>query len=304
MSFDPAGLNLRGAVPLDARPTTAPAASAPPVDGAVTVLDVTEASFQADVIERSQQVPVVLDFWAEWCGPCKQLSPVLERLAAEGGGAWVLAKIDVDANPRLAEAAQVQGIPAVKVVIGGQIAGEFTGAIPEAQAREWIAEVLAIAQQAGLPGLAPGGDPDAEPPLPPVDPMIAQAEDALEAGDFDGARVAFQARLDVAPADGEASSGLARVNLFARVDGVDLAQARATAEAAPDDVEAQMVLADLELVEGEVQIALDRLVGLVRRTSGEERDAVRVRLLELFEVLDPADEIVSKARRALSTALF
>ena len=229
---------------------------------------------------------------------------MLEKLAAEGGGTWVLAKIDVDANPRIAQAAEVQGIPNVKVVIGGQIAGEFTGAIPEAQARQWIDDVLKVAQEAGLPGPGAAADPDAPPPAPPVDPLIVAAEDALVAGNLAAARDAYQAMLDKAPADPEARSGLARVGLFSRTENLDEGSVRAAAEAAPDDVAANTALADLELLSGRTQEALDRLVGLVRRTAGEERDAVRKHLLELFELLDPQDEVVAKARRALAAALF
>ena len=177
------------------------AAEAPPPTAGSSVVDVTEASFQAEVLDRSFQVPVLIDMWADWCQPCKQLSPVLEKLAAEGNGSWVLAKIDTDANPRISQALQVQSIPAVFAVIGGQLLQGFQGALPEAQVREFVAAVLDAAKEAGLSG-APGADPDSggEVAEEPDDPRFSAAEQALEAGDYDAAIAHYQAIVDAEPA--------------------------------------------------------------------------------------------------------
>lgn len=154
------------------------------------VFDVTEETFNTDVAERSRTTPVIVDLWADWCGPCKQLSPVLEKLANEAAGAWVLAKIDVDANPRLAQAFQAQSIPMVVAIIGGQMVDAFLGAMPESQVRQWLTQVLAVADQVGVG--APGADgvpgADGADDLSAVDdlpPAYAEAQAAMESGDMD-----------------------------------------------------------------------------------------------------------------------
>jgi putative thioredoxin len=274
-----------------------PSPGAPAGNGASAVVDVTEATFQAEVLDRSFQVPVVLDLWAEWCGPCKQLSPVLERLAAEGGGSWVLAKVDVDANPVLAQGLRVQGIPAVKAVWQGQLVAEFTGAIPEEQARQFVTELVQLTTGGGVP------EPDGGPGLELDDPRLDAAEAAIERGDLAAAEAAYQAILAEDPDHPDAALALRQVQLFRRAEqaGPD---ALAAADAAPDDVAAQNRAADFMLGTGNVEAAFDRLLDVVRRTSGEDRDLARTHLLELFAIVGDSDPRVGAARRQLTAALF
>ncbi|MFI7600913.1 tetratricopeptide repeat protein [Actinoplanes sp. NPDC049681] len=300
----------RGAVDLGAlRPASKPAPSGPAASGAgpagpaaaaspasagpggvpAAVIDVTEANFQTTVLQLSMSTPVILDFWAEWCEPCKQLSPVLEKLAAEGGGSWVLGKVDVDANPRLAQALRVQGIPMVVAVVGGQLVEGFTGVLPEVEVRRYVDAVL---KAGGVQVAAP------------EDPRMDAADDALMSGDLDAAEAAYKKILAESPQDHAAESGLAQVELYRRVTGVDAGAVLARAAADPDDLEAQRLAADIEVLSGQAPEAYERLVAAVKRSAGDDRDAVRKHLLSLFAVAGPDDPAVASARRALARALF
>ncbi|MCB9413590.1 MAG: tetratricopeptide repeat protein [Actinobacteria bacterium] len=319
MATQPQGLTnaaLRGAVDLgalaQARQAQQQAASGAP-GGAGTgayVKNVTVADFEVEVIQQSLTVPVVLDLWASWCGPCKQLTPVLESLAAEYDGRFVLAKVDVDAEQQIAAAFQVQSIPSVFAVVKGQPIPLFQGALPAPQVRQYLDELLRVAAENGVTGRAVADVPaaaaeePAEPVDDPTDALFDAAGEALVAGDWDAATAAYQQVLAANPGDPDAQAGLTLVALQRRIDGIDPVAAVAAADADPADVQAAVVAADVELVNGDPAAAYARLVTAVSRASGDDRDAARARLLELFELAPPDDPEVAKARRALAAALF
>jgi putative thioredoxin len=345
----PSNFSMYGAVDLGARAAAAKrreqtAAAGNEADGGSSefVIEVTDATFSADVVARSRSVPVILDLWAEWCGPCKQLSPVLERLAAEAAGSWVLAKVDVDANPQLSAALQVQSIPMVVAVIGGQIVDGFLGALPEPQVREWIGQILQVAEQLGMPsgqepgtpagealtqGQADAGEqPDqasaagparagtarngvaghgaARPDPLLADPRLGRARDAMDSGDLGGAANALEQVLADTPGHPVAKAWMAQVELLRRVGSYDADKVRRVAQENPDDAAAQAKAADLELVTGQIDESFARLLGVIQRTSGAERDAARLHLIGLFDMLSPRDPRVTRARARLSSLLF
>ena len=300
MQRRPDDLALAGAVDLSRLAKPAPTA---PTSSSAHVFDVTEAEFEDKVLRRSLQVPVLIDFWAEWCGPCKQLTPVLERLAEEGQGSWVLAKVDTDANQGIAAQLQIQSIPSVFLALGGRLVPGFQGALPEAQLRAFLEQVLAAAEQAGITG---GGEADGDAPAPvaPTPPEVLAAEDALGREDYAAAVAAYDALLARLPGDPEGVLGRAWAGLLQRAAHLDPASVLAAAQARPDDVAAQTAAADVEVLSDQLQQAIDRLVGFVRRSAGDDKDTARLHLLELFSVLDPEDERVLTGRRSLANALY
>lgn len=276
--------------------------------GGSYVLNVTEQTFQSDVIERSLQAPVVVEFWSPRSEASTALGPVLARLSTEYAGKFLLARIDVDANPQLAQAVGVQSVPLVIAVLRGQVVPLFQGSLGEAEARQYLDQLLTVAVANGITGRAepvgPAAPADAEEEAEPApDPRYEKAENAVGAGDLDGAITAYQELLKETPNDAEAKSGLARVQLVKRTRDVP-AEVRTRAAENPTDVEAQMLVADVDLMGGHVEDAFARLISTIQQTAGDDRDTVRLHLLELFEVVGTDDERVLKARRRLMAALF
>ncbi|MDP9888994.1 tetratricopeptide repeat protein [Pseudarthrobacter enclensis] len=314
-------LNLRGAVDLSSlkRTATPSGAAAPsaPVGGAgqgaqpgaaagpELKVNVTEANFQ-QLVELSAQVPVVFALWAPYSPESGRMLETLDRVVASYGGRLVLGAADIEAFPQLAQAFQVQAVPTAVAVIKGQPVPLFQGAAEEQQVRGLFDELLKVAAANGVTGSLDAGDGTEQEPAP-LPPLHQAAYDAIEAGDYAAAADAYRQALKEMPADHEAKAGLAQVELMGRLQAVsaqDSEALRALAANEPDNIEAQFGVADLDVAGGHVEDALNRLVAFIGRNFGPEREAARVRLLELFDVVGAGDDRVAKARQALARVLF
>ncbi|MEU1384850.1 MULTISPECIES: tetratricopeptide repeat protein [unclassified Nonomuraea] len=304
--------SLYGAVDLGARKQALEAqvrreAAGPQGATSASVVDVTEETFTTDVIDRSMTVPVVLDLWSPRAPGSAQLSPVLEKVIGDLGGRAVLAKVNVDASPQIAQALRVQAVPTVLAIFQGQAVTGFQQVLPEQEVRRWLDELMGAVEQFYQ------ANPDARPPAaeegpeapagPPADPDLVAAEQAIDAGDLDAAEAAYQRLLARVPGDEDAKMGLAGVGLIKRTSAADPADVQRRLQD-PSDVDAQLLAADLEMLSGAVDEAFERVVAVVKRTSGDDRDRARKHLLGLFDALPSDDPSLAKARRALASALF
>ncbi|KUI11410.1 co-chaperone YbbN [Mycobacterium sp. GA-1285] len=286
---------MAGAVDLSAlkqRPPTGDGGSSAPSGG----VEVTEANLENEVLVRSSQVPVVVLLWSPRSDASVQLGDALGQLAAADGGKWSLATVNVDVVPRVAQMFGVQAVPTVVALAAGQPLSSFQGMQPPEQLRRWIDSLLnAVAGK--LPGAGEGDEAEE------VDPELAQARSYLDAGDFDAARTAYQAILDTTPGHAEARGAVRQIEFLQRATS-RAPDAVAAADASPGDIELAFAAADVELLQQNVAAAFDRLIDLVKRTSGDDRTTVRTRLIELFELFDPADPEVIAGRRKLASALY
>jgi putative thioredoxin len=285
---------------------SAPASSlGPRTAGGSYVIEVTEQTFEAETIRKSVQHPVVVELFSPRVATGQQLSAALIEIANASDGKFLLARLNVDTAPGIVQALGLQAVPTVIALINGQLAPLFQGVLPKDQVQAAIDQLLKAAVTNGMVGRAQpvGSEQPMAEPEPEADPRFAAADAALERGDFAAAREEFDKLLQANPNDAEAQVGKAQSGLFARAAALDPESTLAAANGS-DDLESQLAAADIEMITGQVEAAFARLIGMIKRMSGAERDQARVRLLELFETLGNTDERVLKARRNLMTALF
>jgi putative thioredoxin len=302
----------RAQAPVAAGGATGPAgAGAPPTAGSnPLVVEATDANF-TQIIELSNTVPVIVDLKADWAEASRELTALLTEIVTGYAGRLVLVGVDAQANPQLAQAFQAQSVPTVAAIVGGRPVSLFQGSYPEEEVRAVIEQVLQLAAQNGVTGTVPVGDADAaaagdepEPVEEPLPPHHAEAYDAIEKGDYATAITEYQTAIAQNPRDTLAVAGLAQVKLLARLDGHALDDIRAAAAAAPDDLDAQLLVADLDVSGGHIDDAFGRLLELFPTRPQPEKDAIRTRLLELFEVVGTDDPRVAAARRRLAGLLY
>lgn len=281
--------------------------SGAPAGSGAYAFDVTEETFQAEVAEASMRHVVVLSLWSPRAQESATLNETLSTLADSYQGRLVVARLDVDASPQIAQALQVRGVPYVLGLVQGQPVPLFQGTVDQDTAKQYLDKLLELAVSNGVSGTAQprqNADADAEEDEAVSDPRFSEADEALATGDYDAAVAAYQKLVSANPSDNEAAERLAGVQLMKRTADADLEQARADAANAPDDIDAQLLVADLDIGGGHVDDAFGRLLDLVRRLAGDDRERVRVRLIELFTVVGSDDPRVARARRDLTAALF
>jgi putative thioredoxin len=289
------GPALAGAFDLSALKKPPPSQAAAAAGAAPVGLDITEANLEAEVLARSNQVPVVVLLWTPRSEASAQLGDVLASWASADGGSWALTTVNVDTAPRVAQVFGVQAVPTVVAVAGGQPISSFEGVQPPEQLRRWIDSLLSATA-----GKLAGGDPEA---VDEVDPELERARSLWDEAEFDEALAAYQAILDAQPNHAEARDALRQIAFLKRAT-TQPADAIAVADAAPTDIDAAFSAADVEVTNDLVVEAFDRLIGLVRRTAGDDRARVRTRLVELFELFPPDDPRVIAGRRNLANALY
>lgn len=295
-----------GAIDLSALASPPPSPAAGPAGAAgAYAVDVTEQNFQTVALEASMQHVVVLALWSPRAPQSRDFVDVVGRAVDGLEGRALLARVDADANPAIAQALQAQGVPLVVGLVKGQPVPLFQGAVEEAEVRQYLDQLVAVAVQNGLSGrvAAPDAAEDVE-AEPAEDPRFAAADTAFAAGDTTTAIAEYERLKAQHPGDAEVAERLAGVKLFDRTKDADLQAARAAAADRPGDLDAQLLVADLDVSGGHVEDAFARLVALVRQAQGDDRDRIRERLLELFVVVGSNDPRVADARRALASALF
>lgn len=285
-----------------------PDAAGSPRSSAAYAVQVTEQNFQ-EILESSRTAPVMLAFESAARSPeSVQLAEGMQTLSTEFEGRFLLGRVDIDASPQIAQAMQIPSVPLVVLVAQGRPMPLFQDLAPLEELRQALTQVFQQLTASGVTGRhqprTGNGVVDEETGEEQLDPRYLPAQDALERGDIGAAVSEYEKLVAANPADAEAAAGLAMARLLQRTEGVDLQAARAAAAESPDDVSAQTLVADLDLLGGHVEDSFARLVDLVRRTSDADRDAARTHLIGLFGAVGNDDPRVIRARRDLASALF